>query len=206
MTVNFKLIKADKDISEKDGFGVTVISSVLLAILVVYLAKETEVPRYLVLLVVLAYFLFGRSQIRKLFSDWVKKDDIIGTLEFNNEEFLTTSLTKHEKLKYEDVASIFLHYNYIKGKQFAVKDIIHNGLAEIKINTKTGEHYIFKFLIENKNQIADLKPIWKQLYLSGVLIREKMGKYEVKTIMFDGKLTDDKIKSYKKDLNVTSFY
>ena len=107
---------------------------------------------------------------------------------------------------YTELESIYINYNHIKGKSFSAKDIIHNGLAEIKLYTKDEELKKFKFLIENENQINDLKPIWKNLYLSGIFIREKLGNHEHKTIMFDGDLTDDKLKSLMTELQVSSFY
>ncbi|MEC7263670.1 MAG: hypothetical protein VXW38_08010, partial [Bacteroidota bacterium] len=113
---------------------------------------------------------------------------------------------ENEKINYSELKSIYLHYNHIQGKSYAAKDIIHNGLAEIKLKTKDDKEQSFKFLIENEKQLNELKPIWKKIYLLVVFIREKMGKYEVKTVMFDAKLTDAKIKSLKMELKVDSFY
>ncbi|WP_452225759.1 hypothetical protein [Lacinutrix cladophorae] len=170
------------------------------------MTKEFEFPVYLTVLGIFVYIFFVRSQIRKLFSDWTRKEDVIGLLEFSDNALIIDNSTLNEKIRFTDIESIYLHYNYVQGKQYAARDIIHNGLAEIILKTKNNKQKSFKFLIENKNQITDLKPIWRELYLLGVFIREKMGKYEVKTIMFDADLTDKKIKKLKTELNIDSFY
>lgn len=206
MKSTFKQIRTEKDISEKDGFGFIFISSILIAAITVYLTIEYKIPIYLTFILILAYIYFGRLQIRKLFSDWARKEDIIGILEFDENGIELKSNSENEKINYSELKSIYLHYNHIQGKSYAAKDIIHNGLAEIKLKTKDDKEQSFKFLIENEKQLNELKPIWKKIYLLGVFIREKMGKYEVKTVMFDAKLTDAKIKSLKMELKVDSFY
>lgn len=206
MKTIFKQIRIDKDISEKDGFGVVFISSILMAVIIVFLTIEFEFPVYLIFILILIYVFFGRLQIRKLFSDWPRRKDIIGTLEVDENCIKIKNKSKNETINLSDLKSIYLHYNHIQGKLYASRDIIHNGLAELKLKTKDNKEQSIKFLIENEKQINDLKPIWKTIYLSGVFVREKMGKYEVKTVMFDGKLTDEKIRGLKTELNVDSFY
>ena len=206
MKATFKQIRIEKDISEKDGFGINFISSILIAVITVYLTIEYKFPVYLTVILVMTYIFFGRPKIRKLFSDWVKKEDIIGVLEFNENGIEIKNEFENEKIYFSELKSIYLHYNHIQGKSYAARDIIHNGLADIKLITKQNKEKTFKFLIENEKQITKLKPIWKTFYLSGIFIREKMGKYEVKTVMFDAKLTDEKIKSLKTELNIDSFY
>ena len=191
MKVIFKQIDSKKDISEKDGFGVNLLSAFIVTAVSLGLMKVFRAPVYLIMTLIILYVFFGRKLVRNLFSDKVKKDDIVGDLEFNMDYFTT----QNEKVFYSDLKSINLQYNYIKGQQSHPKGIIHNGLAELRFRLKTGNEKLLKFVIENRNQIEDLKPIWKEIYLSGVFIREKMGKYEVKTVMFYADLTYEKIQT-----------
>ncbi|MEC7263161.1 MAG: hypothetical protein VXW38_05435, partial [Bacteroidota bacterium] len=98
MKSTFKQIRTEKDISEKDGFGVIFISSILIAAITVYLTIEYKIPIYLTFILILAYIYFGRLQIRKLFSDWARKEDIIGILEFDENGIELKSNSENEKI------------------------------------------------------------------------------------------------------------
>lgn len=206
MKATFKLVTYKKSMEEKDSFIVTVITSFILVMAGAYLVIELKINPFIIGILLIGYKYIIGPYIRKQFSDWVKEKDITGTVEFFDDYLEVKNNTNSTKIFYAELESIYINYNHIKGKSFSAKDIIHNGLAEIKLYTKGEELKKFKFLIENENQINDLKPIWKNLYLSGIFIREKLGNHEHKTVMFDGDLTDDKLKSLMTELQVSSFY
>jgi hypothetical protein len=207
MTVTFKQIKDNKDISEKEGFGTMVISSFFIIGLGVFMIKLLNINPIITGLTMLTLAWLGRPLTRKLFGDFAKKGDIIGELTFDITTINWTKDNSIQILSCADIVSLNLKYNYIQGRQFAYKDIIHNGLALLTIQTKNNETLKVKFLIEFEEQLTALKPIWKEYYKKGIRIRESMGKYDIKTILFEtDTLSFDKMQELKKELNVDSFY
>lgn len=182
MKATFKLVTYKKSMKERDGFGVTIITSLVLSLIAVYLAVQLKINPFIIVIIIIIQNYIIAPWMRRQFIDWVKEKDIIGIVEFYDHYLIAKNSTNTAKIIYEELESIFIHYNHIKGKSFATKDIIHNGLAEIKLYTKNEELKKFKFLIENQYQINDLKPIWKNLYLSGIFIREKLGNHEHKKL------------------------
>ena len=149
----------------------------------------------------------GRPLTRKLFGDYAKKGDIIGKLTLDTTSMTSTNDNSNQVINCADISSLNLKYNYIQGQQFTYKDIIHNGLAHLSIRTKSNQTLQFKFLIETEEQLKALKPIWKEYYRQRIKIRESMGKYDIKTILFEkDNLSFDKMQELKKELNVESFY
>lgn len=206
MPAIFKQIRFDKDISEKENFGIRVIASLIITGFGVILIKvDLLQPIFVALFVVLLASLIWPLE-RKLFSNWVRVNDIIGDLTFDENMISWINGEQLIKVQYIDILSIDLRYNHIQGRKFAVRDIIHNGLAQIQLITKEGNTETVKFLIEREEQIQTLKPIWKNLYKMGIEIREKMGGVEIKTILFDSGMAYEQIRKLKKELNVDSFH
>lgn len=207
MKVTFKQLKDDKDISEKEGFGTMVVSSFIIVGLGVFMIKTFNVNPFITGLTMLALAWLGRPLTRKLLGDFAKQTYIIGELTFDTDSIKWTKDNSIEILNCADMASLNLNYNYIQGRQFAYKDIIHNGLAHLIIQTKSKQILQLKFLIETEEQLKTLKPIWKEYYRQRIKIKESMGKYDIKTILFEkDTLSFDKMQELKKELNVDSFY
>ncbi len=207
MTATFKQIKGDKDISEKEGFGTMVISSFIIVGFGVFVMKKFNVDPLIIGLTMLALAWLGRPLTRKLLGDFAKSSDIIGDLIFETNSITSTKLNSIEVINCIDLSSINLKYNYIQGRQFAYKDIIHNGLALLTFQTKSNQSLQFKFLIETEEQLKVLKPIWKEYYRQQIKIKESMGKYDIKTILFEKEnLSFEKMQELKKELNVENFY
>lgn len=207
MTAIFKQIKDDKDISEKESSGTIIVSSLIIVGFGVFMVKTLHVYPLIVVLIMLASAWVGRPLTRKLFGDFAKESDIIGNLTFDISSIAWSRNNLNQVLKCADISSLNLKYNYIQGRQFAYKDIIHNGLAHLTIQTKAKQTLQVKFLIETEEQLNALKPIWKEYYRQGIKIRETMGRYEVKTILLEkDNLPYDKMQALKKELNVESFY
>ena len=207
MTATFKQLKDDKDISEKEGFGTMGISSIIIVGLGVVMIKLFNIDPLVTGLTMLALAWLGRPLTRKLLGDYAKKGDIIGELRFDTTSISWVKDNSNLVLSCADLVSLDLKYNYIQGRQFAYKDIIHNGLALLTIQTKFNHTLKVKFLIETEEQLNDLKPIWKEYYKQRIRIRESMGKYDIKTMLFEkSPLSFDKMQELKKELNVDSFY
>lgn len=185
MFVSFKQIRLNKNISEKGEFETIIIPCIILAGITVFFIKSLQVHPLIVGISIIGTIWFGKSFIRKYYSDWIKKKDIIGEFVFKSNAISFISNSIVENIDINDITEIDLHYNYIQGKQFSYKDIIHNGLAKIKIVLKSGDIKTIKFIIEEKEQLDNLKPIWKEFYNSGISIKEKMGNYEHKTTLFE---------------------
>ncbi|MBK9636779.1 MAG: hypothetical protein IPO63_02835 [Bacteroidetes bacterium] len=207
MNLKFKRIKDDKDISEKEGFGTMVISSFIVVGLWVLMIKTFNVNPFVAGLTMLTLAWLGRPLTRKLLGDFAKKSDIIGELTLDTTSITWTKDKTNKILSCADISSLNLKYNYIQGQQFTYKDIIHNGLAQLTIQTKSNQTWQVKFLIETTEQLKVFKPIWKEYYRQGIKIRESMGKYEIKTILFEkDNFSFDKMQELKKELNIDSFY
>lgn len=206
MAVVFQQIGAEKDISEKESFGTIVISALLILGLGIVLLRSIELHPLIVSAIMLALLWGGRPLTRKLYPDWAKTGDIVGELSFEESrlEYLHNGASR--SIAYSDIAAIQLHYNYIQGRQYAARDIIHNGLAEILISTKEDEHLSIKFLIENEEQLEKLKPVWTSLYRKGIRMRERMGRHKVKTIMFEANVSYQKLQNLKEELHCQDFY
>jgi hypothetical protein len=206
MSVVFKLIRLDKDISEKENFGIRLLSSLFIVGVGILLIKVSFIPPIIVTPIVIILVPFARQLERKIFSNWVRRKDIIGELIFDEVSITWKDSEQMTRVPYVEIVSIDLRYNYIKGRRYAIRDFIHNGLSQMEVGTTKGKTETIKFLIEKEAQFNDLKPIWKSLYKMGVKIREKMGEVELKTILFDRGMSYDQIKKLKKELNVDSFY
>jgi len=206
MSAKFNLIHPDKDISEAEGFGSIFISAIVIVSVVVISLLYFQLPPAAGWLI-LMFLAFGfRPLTRRFYADWVKDEDIIGELLFDVDSIAWSGKLNNETLDVKHISAVDLVYNYVKGRQFSYKDIIHNGLAVIVVKMDSGNIVTLKFVIEKTAQIDSLKPIWREYYRQGIKIRESMGKYEVKTILFKGNLSFEDIKKFKEELNTDHFY
>lgn len=207
MTASFKQIRVDKDITEKEGFGTMLISSFLIVGFGVFMIKALNVNPFITGLILLALAWLGRPLTRKLLGDFAIQTDIIGELTLDTKSITWTKDNSIEILNCTEIRSLNLKYNYIQGRQFIYKDIIHNGLAHLIIQTNSNQTLQVKFIIETEEQLQILKPIWKEYYRHKIKIKESMGKYDVRTILFEkDTLSFDKMQDLKKELNVDSFH
>lgn len=146
--------------------------------LLFFIQKQFQTPVIvLTLILLLCVFLMRRS--RRLFSDWTRKKDIIGEVNFEEN---VIRLNKNESISHDDIKYIHFQFNYIKGRQSAPKDTIHNGLTALHITTKDNETRTIKFVIETKEQFEFLKPMFKKWYQGGIDIKEEFGDIKLKTI------------------------
>jgi hypothetical protein len=204
-SVRFKRIRNDKDISEKEGFGTQFITSIILVGLHIFALVYFQVPISLITCSLLLFAFAFRPLTRRLYPDWARKKDIIGEVYFDSNEVKATSVNEEITIDLKQINTLAFSYNYIQGKQFSTRDILHNGMAQMVFTYTSGEKQELKWLIENKKQLDAFKPILKAYYLLGINIQERMGKYSFKTILFDAELTHAKIQMYKKELNQTHF-
>lgn len=203
--VHFKRIRNDKDIREKEGFGTQFISSLILVGLHILALVYFHVSISLVTFSLIIFAFAFRPLTRRFYPDWARKKDIMGDVCFDSNQVKSTFSNEEIIIELRQISSLDFTYNYIQGKQFSTRDIIHNGMAQMVFTYSTGEKQELKWLIENKKQLDAFKPILKAYYLLGINIQERMGKYAIKTILLDAELTHAKIQEYKKELNQTHF-
>lgn len=206
MIATFKQIRFDKDISEKENFGIRILTSLTIVGFGVFLGKADIFPPIVVALIVIILLAFRGIVERKLFSTWVRKNDIIGDLVFDDSSISWSYDNQTRKTHYNDIVSIHLRYNYIQGRTLSSRDFIHNGISQLIFRTIKGNTETVQFVIEREDQIQTLKPIWKSLYIMGIKIREVMCEVQIKTILFESGRSYEQIKQLKKELNVDSFY
>ena len=202
MGVTFKQVSENKDISEIEGFGTILVSSFIIVGIGLFMIKIANIHPIVTVLTMLALGWLGRPLTRKLFGDYANNSDIIGELALDTTSITWINNNGIQVLNCSDIDSIILRYNYIQGQQFAFKDIIHNGLAIMTIQTKLNHTAHVKFLIETKQQLEELKPVWKDYYQQKIKIKEIMGKYEVRTLLFEKvNFSFDEMQEFKKGLN-----
>ncbi len=184
MPASFKLIRDDKAITEREGFSTILVSSLAIVGLSVVMIRVWNVHPLVTALTMLALAWAGRPLTRKFLGDYAQPGDVCGELTFSTIALKWIKDGSANMLHSADISGMQLQYNYIQGRQFSSYDIIHNGLAQLTLQTKTNQTIQLKFLIETEAQLNDLKPIWKEYDDQGIKISERMGKYAIKTVHF----------------------
>ena len=197
--MQYKLIRDDKITTEK-GISLTATFSVLIAIgLILYLLHDM-ISIYLQVGIVVLILYFIPKFLRTLSIDWVKKNDIIGFVEFENQQ-----ISRSNNLPVIDINEIIrieLHYNYIKGKTYHLRDIIHNGLTEFHIDFKDGSQKKIIFVIETKKQFDNLGKVLKEYYRKRIEIKEFFCQHKVKTILLRPSMSYKELQDLKTELNI----
>ena len=202
--LHLKCIRKDKDSQEKEGFGIRFLLAVGIVGIHIFLLLHFHLhPSFITLSLLLFGFTF-RPLTRRFYSDWVRKKDVVGEVIFTTKYIQVTQQDQLKSIDMSQIRTLRFQYNYIQGKQFSSKDILHNGIASLQCTNTSGETEEIKCLIENEKQLAGLKPILKAYYLMGIEIHETMGKYAIKTLLFDADLSYAKIQAYKKELQLTN--
>ena len=199
MTENFKHIRDDKETRDSDNTlfaGVYILS---LSVLTILLFRKLTTNKVFYLFIVVA-IIYSYRLIRVLYKDWVRQKDIIGSVEFGSDRIKISNL-KHEILV-SNISSLKIHFNYIKGKQFNRKDIIHNGLATLTVDLKNKTREKIIFLIETKVQLENLRLIFKDFYKAGIDIHEHFCRENVKTFLLKADWKYSDIQKIKTELNI----
>lgn len=184
MSASFKLIRDDKAITEREGFSTILVSSLAIVGLSVVMIRAWNVHPLVTALTMLALAWAGRPLTRKFLGDYAQPGDVCGELTFSTITLKWIKDGSANMLYSAEISGMQLQYNYIQGRQFSSYDIIHNGLAQLTLQTKTNQTIQLKFLIETEAQLNALKPIWKEYDDQGIKISERMGKYAIKTVHF----------------------
>lgn len=180
--MKFNLISDNFSIINKDNFFWRILGAIVLTIIFVLVQLKLLLSKIaLIPIVLLGVFILRRS--RRLLSDWTSNQDKIGEIDFEEKRIIFSKNGK--PIRYEDLAMINFRFNFIKGKNFAPKDIIHNGLAEMLITTKDNDFRKVIFVIETKKQLEFLKLRFKQWYQDGVQIKEEFTNQKLKTICLE---------------------
>jgi len=111
MTASFKQIRIDKDISEKEGFGTIILSSILILSVGILLLKQFNINPFIVGLIMLLSAFIGRPLMRKFYSDNTSKKDIIGTLSFSTDKISSKSDLINLTININNITAFNLCYN-----------------------------------------------------------------------------------------------
>lgn len=196
--MQYKLIRDDKETKDKE-FVLVRITSTLLPIGFIMVFLYNTLPLYLLLIITIAFIHFIPKLVRTLYPDWVRKDDIIGFIEFETEKIYSNNNFK--EIQVDSISRIQLNFNYIKGKTYNPRDIIHNGLAELFIDFNDGSKKRIVFLIESKKQLEYLSLILKEYYRKRIEIKEFFCQNMVKTILLKPNWKYKELQDLKQELN-----
>lgn len=155
------------------------VGTVILAIVLFLFQQRFQFSKTsLIPLILFCVFILKRS--RSFLPDWTNSKDKIGEVEFV-EKVIQINNTGNQ-IKDSEIDAIYFRYNFIRGRNFAAKDIIHNGLAELKLTIKSGDIKTLKFVIETEEQFDYLKTVFKKWYNQGIEIKEEFTNQKLKTI------------------------
>lgn len=179
-----KFSELERDIGFKnvDNFGKTTLLSILLALSLVPIIKYITAN----LIILIVYSLIGVVAIKYLrifYSDWPKEKNKIGEIHIDNDSW-KIKLNNFE-LHYDEIKNVKFRFNYIKGKNYAHYDVLHNGIAELVYFKTDGQKGLIKFLIETEEQLNHLKQTFKLWYQKGVHVEEEFTIEKYRTICLE---------------------
>jgi len=201
MNATFPQISPDKNPEEKDGLWLPILITFTVLFLGIVYYKIVGVFTLRELLALIPLGIGAPRFIRKSLPDWVRKKDIVGTLNFEDTQITWETEDQQNKLLYADISQLLLHHNYIRGKSYGSRDILHNGIARLTVPPLNGRSQTVQFLIASEDQHTDLITVLKFLYRLGIPIKEAMGNYSIKSKLLDVDLNYQKIQTYKQELN-----
>jgi hypothetical protein len=197
--MQYKILREDKVTTDNANSLATTVSVLITIGLILYLLRDI-LSLYLQLGIVVLIIYFIPKYVRTLSKDWVRKKDIIGYVEFENERIYRSN--NLPQINVDEITRIQLDYNYIKGKKYNLKDVIHNGLAEFHIDLKDGSQKKIVFVIESKKQFDNLSKVLKEYYRKQIEIKEFFCQHKVKTVLLRPSLNYKELQDFKKELNV----
>ena len=195
----FKHIKDDKKTRDSDNTLITAVYILTLSALTLLLFHESTINMIFYLIVFVA-IIYSSRFLRFLYKDWAYKNDIIGLVTFDSDWIQIENV--NQRISIANISKLTLQFNYIKGKRFNHRDIIHNGLATLKIDLKDNESKKFTFLIETKEQLENLSQILKDFYKAGIKIEEYFCRNSVKTFLLKTDWNYAEIQKLKTELNI----
>ena len=177
--MKFNQISDEFLIENRDNFFWMLIGAIALTIILVLLQQKMQFSKIALIPLVIIGVLFLRRS-RRLLPDWISNKDKIGEIEFGEKTIQVSN--NGRQIKYNEIENIYFRYNFIKGRNFAPRDIVHNGLAELNLTTKNGKIKTLKFVIETEEQFEYLKTVFKKWYIQGTEIKEEFTNQKLKTI------------------------
>jgi hypothetical protein len=207
MKVVLKQIRNDKAIAdlEKDGyqFFYAFVGTGLTLMLVIL----SPFPIFVSLIIGLALVFIVRPQVRKLYGDFAKEKDYVGDVVFEDDKISWQEGDDLKSVVLGVLASIEIHHNFVQGQAYVRRDIIHNGLAEIKLVGNDGSEHKFKFVIHTSDQIEALRLCWKHYYCAGINVKEFMGNGRIKSVLFSPiPMGHAERQALKDELKIDRFY
>jgi hypothetical protein len=201
MRATFKHIRSDKVTRDSENTLITALY-ILISFGLIYRILSKVTSNALIYILIFLALAYSTKLIRKFYKDWVVKKDVIGIVKFETEKI--TISTDTEEILTSDILNIKLIFNYIQGKQYHSRDIIHNGLAKIKIISKAYIETDIVFLIETKSQLENLGKILKEYYRKQIKIDEFLGRNKVKTFLLRPNWKYEEKQKLKRELKLDS--
>ena len=199
---SYKLIRPDKPTKEQDGLGLRLVAG-LLALGVFWTALSFGVQTWQLLAILFSAQILASRTLRANMNDWPRNRDVFGGLQLLPERIIaTTENHKTTILSTDQVRSLLLDYNHVKGKRLSFLDIWHNGLAEVTIRLEDGSEHQFKFVVERPAQAADLETFLRAMYSKGVDVNERFGTDRIRMFLLDPMRSFNEIQTLKKELGV----
>jgi hypothetical protein len=157
-------------------------------------------PRLINILIFTGFLISMPFVIRRFYSDWTGAKDVIGNIKITSDRINSEKYNK--EILISEITSLELRQNFIKGKRYRLRDIIHNGLAELKVKLKNGEDLKLVFLVENKEQFEYLGTTLKEYYRKKIDIKETMFNSELRTILLKPHWHFKDLQNLKNELNI----
>lgn len=197
--MNYKLIRENIETQDKDNVFLTIFLFFAFIAAYFYFLRDLFSRPIDIVVIVGIIFLLPLT-IRRFYSDWTRTKDIIGKIEITPESIICENA--NTEILTNEIVSLELKQNYIKGKRYLLRDIIHNGIVELKIKMKSGDDHRLVFLIENKEQFEYLGKILKELYKMQICIKETMFNTALKTILLKPHWNFNELQNLRKELNI----
>ena len=199
----FKHIRKDKVNRDSENILITALY-ILIAFGLIYIILNDILNSKWIYILIFLLIVYSTRFVRMAYQDWVFPKDVIGLINFDS-EFINTD-NEAIKIITSDINEIHLTYNFIKGKKYHSRDIVHNGLAKIQILTKSKNEFDFIFLIESKNQLEALSEILKDYYRNQIKVNEFLGRKNVKTFLLKptADWNYDDVQKIKSELRIKS--
>ncbi|MCB9033629.1 MAG: hypothetical protein H6553_07315 [Chitinophagales bacterium] len=197
MQIEFKLIHYDKPIKNLDStiYSQLMVIAICVPLLIasMLLLDKNNFGYIMLSLFALVFFLhfIYDKYIRTLFSDWVKKEDIIGKLVCNSNTITVKENQKKEVvIPLTSIKEMTLYYNYYQGANY-YRQPIYNGLAQLDIYLNDDNKQSYIFLIKDKVVYNNFKTLLNSWY-SITSMKEFFGNEKIRTMQlnFNPKYSD----------------
>jgi hypothetical protein len=130
----------------------------------------------------------------------IQANDIIGKILFEAEKITINNL--EISITPQNIQSILIHHNHIRGHALFARDNKRDGFATITIHPKTGSPFSAKFVIYSYKEQDSLRQVMLQWYRQKIEIKELIGYEKTKTFALNHNLRYAEIEEIKKEIGI----